>query len=806
MLRIQHLRMLFISFLILTVFLFEPFSGKGGDDCFYYSYLTSLMFDGDLLFYNDLANSNNPVFVSLAMVSQISATGLVKNPHPPGTALLVLPFFLMGYVFDSLMFGTFEHPRLDRYSFFILYTASLAAVFYVLVGLYLLSGVLTRYFSPQASLWSLLCVFITSPLIMYTFKFGLMSHSYSFFAVSLLIYLCLAEKTQREYWRAVLVGLTLGLIFLIRWQDIILILFPALIELLRVNKPASKLKIITIAVIILAFAPFLFLQCVCWKIIYGKFLTLPQGEEFFQPLQPHLFKFLFSGWNGLFATSPFLLIAIIGMVFMWGKNRLLTVIVLLVIGLHIYVCSANIAWFGGMSFGARRVVTVLPFFAFGFAALFEIILQRAVGFWRKFFYLFITVILVIHFLFVVFTYRGTFTYYAVPYQLWLWLDVFQWLIKNPLFTTSDSCWLKFLLYGRHIYLSIALLFLILVPFLCWYLLIRVFHWIKRLRFLFIVTFYLFIIILLSCLFLKKPKCYSPGLLLHQALQQETKEFLSQNLVLLTQALQADPANCVVRFKYLVTKLSLGETEQNLSAELKTFAEECGKFGASSLFTNKHLTPDLKQYLLQISSNEFLFDEYITGNVVLGFLQFGQCGAAKSRLEKSYIPPLPYMELQARLNEEQQNWTSALNWWRNITIFQPAFSGAWWKLREISITHPELILNQWGWDNQIIDKKLSQILYTNYKIAFRGTRLYASLHPHWQPTLVQATTELGNFLVKTGKYDEAFSIVEQTVNLIGNEPAFIPLYTLLLQYFQNKSDSVRVSWCLSRLKNTRSHQQ
>ncbi|MCX7766295.1 MAG: hypothetical protein N2246_06290, partial [Candidatus Sumerlaeia bacterium] len=776
MLITPQLQTLFICYFIIAVLLFEPFSGKGGDDCFYYSYLTSLMYDGDLLFYNDLANSNNPVFVSLGMVSQISDTGLVKNPHPPGTALLVFPFFLIGYLIDSLIFGTFTHPQLDRYSFFVLYVASLASVFYVLLGLYLLFGVLTRYYSSQVSLWSLICVFVTSPLIMYTLKFGLMSHSYSFFAVCLLTYLCLGEQHREEHWRAILLGLTLGLIFLIRWQDIILILFPALIEIFRIQRSDNKIKIKSVAIIILSFAPFLCLQCLCWKIIYGKFLTLPQGEEFFQPLKPHLMKFLFSGWNGLFATSPFLLIAIIGLGFMWLKNRLLTLILLLVIGLHIYVCSANVAWFGGMSFGARRIITVLPFFTFGFASIFEIILQRTSGFKRIFVHLMLIVILFIHILFVIFTHRGTFTYYALPYQLWLWLDIFQRLLQTPLLTTGDSYWLKFLLWGRHIYLSIVLSVLILVPILGCYLFIRIFHWINRLRVLLIITCYLFIIILISWLVIKIPKLYTPGLLLRQALQQETKEYLNENLVLLTQALQTDPTNCILKFKYLVTRLSQGETERNLTPDLLKFAWECGKFGSSSLFSNKHLPPELKQHILQIIRNEFLFDEYITGNVVLGFLQFGQADAAKNRLAKSYISPLPYMELRARLAEEQQDWISAAKWWRNITIFQPASSSAWWKLRELSINQPEAIMKQCGLDSPLINKKLSHILETNYKIAFRGTRLYASLHPHWQPTLIQATTELGNFLIKTGRYEEAFSIVEETDKLIGSEPAFIPIYT------------------------------
>ena len=115
-----------IIFALLVLVLSEPFDGKGGDECFYLAYLTSLVYDSDLLFYNDLLASNNPYFISIKMVSDISETGFVKNPYAPGTALLSLPFFLCGTVIDGLVSGSLSHPLHDRFSFFLLLITSIS--------------------------------------------------------------------------------------------------------------------------------------------------------------------------------------------------------------------------------------------------------------------------------------------------------------------------------------------------------------------------------------------------------------------------------------------------------------------------------------------------------------------------------------------------------------------------------------------------------------------------------------------------------------------------------------------------------
>lgn len=795
----SYLLWLIILFALLTLLLYEPFAGKGGDECFYLSYLTSILYDGDLLFYNDLLSSNNPYFISLGMASRITETGFVANPYAPGSALLAFPFFLLGTLAEAVSSGSLQLPPQDKYAFFILYFASFSAVFYTLLGLYLLFRLLTLRFPGQVAFWSLLALFITSPLIMYTLKKGFMSHSYSFFAVALFLYLCLGERRWSPLWHAFLIGMGAGLVSLARWQDAVLLIFPLFFFLTQIQKEIGKHKSPLLRLSLLAFAgfiPFFLLQIILWRIIYGKFLLLPQGEGFFRPLQPYLFKFLFSGWNGLFSTSPFLLIAFIGFFRLFRQLPCFSLSLLLPVILHIYICSANVDWFGGMSFGARRFCSALPFLSFGFAALFDALHKRLSSFKRLSFNSFLGVILFIHLLFVIFSHRGAFTYYFFPYQLWLWQEVILRLLLHPLWTLADSTWLQFLILGRNN--SLALLLFLMLPSFFFYLLLRATQRFPFFRATLIISIYLIVLFTAGWAYFRHREQYEPGLLLLQALKQEKTAPLKDNLTLLTQAMQKDPANCLIKFKYLVTRLSLGESEETLAEELKEFARHCTKFGAAVLFANKRISPELKKYLITLHTDDFLFDEYITGNIVLGFLQFRQKAEAQQRLARSFIPSISYMELMSRLAEEEGNFTQAAGWWARSLFFHPAHATAYWKLREFSVSHPEINLAQWDLGPEKIDKNLSRLLYTNYKINLRGTKLYGTLHPHWQPTLLQATTELCAFLLKTNKHDEAFSIAEESVRLIGSDPAFAGIYAELRKYYENKPQPSRLSICLNRI--------
>lgn len=124
--------------------------------------------------------------------------------------------------------------------------------------------------------------------------------------------------------------------------------------------------------IFLAFIP----QMLAWQILYGSPLTAPQGEGFFQFFRPEMLNVWFSTKRGLFTWSPILLFAVLGFVPLFQKNRLLGAATILIFVLETYVNSIVNDWWGGEAFGARRFISLMPFFALGLAAFIDFIRPR----------------------------------------------------------------------------------------------------------------------------------------------------------------------------------------------------------------------------------------------------------------------------------------------------------------------------------------------------------------------------------------------------------------------------------------------
>jgi hypothetical protein len=114
------------------------------------------------------------------------------------------------------------------------------------------------------------------------------------------------------------------------------------------------------------FAP----QMLAWQAIYGRPLAVSPVSPRLVWTDPHLVDVLWSSRNGLFALSPALYAAAIGLFLFVRLNRRLGV-ASLAIGLAMVCLNASVEdWWGGAGFGGRRFDSLTPLFVLGLAALF----------------------------------------------------------------------------------------------------------------------------------------------------------------------------------------------------------------------------------------------------------------------------------------------------------------------------------------------------------------------------------------------------------------------------------------------------
>jgi hypothetical protein len=173
-------------------------------------------------------------------------------------------------------------------------------------------------------------------------------------------------------------GALAGYAGLIRWQNVLFALLPAvevLVALGSALRSGDRLiarryllgGLAFTAAATVTFVP----QMLAWKAIYGSYLAVsPLGPQIHW-LQPQLADILFSSRNGLVAMSPVLYVAAIGLIGFAVRRPQFGVPVLAGIVAMTYFNASIHDWWGSDSYGGRRFDGVVPLLVPGLALAFE---------------------------------------------------------------------------------------------------------------------------------------------------------------------------------------------------------------------------------------------------------------------------------------------------------------------------------------------------------------------------------------------------------------------------------------------------
>lgn len=312
-------------------------SGVWGDGRYYYSYVRSLVIDGNLDFRNELAFFSEPI--------RLTKTGIASNKYAVGPALFWLPFFGIAHLLI----------RGDGYSHLYQILVGLGGVVYGVVGLYLCFRVCQNWFGRKIALIAVFGIWLASNLFFYTAVDPINSHSVSFFVAALLIFLWQKFWSEKDIAHLVVLGILTGVLGAIRTQDLIFVL-PILVW---VKNP------FILGGLFLGFLP----QLIVWQFLYGEIRSpyLFSGEKF-NWLNPQVFPVLFSQNNGLFVYSPILIFSLFGFYFFYKKNPFLSISAIILFLFQTYVVSSWHIWWGGAAYGGRMFISLMPFFIIGLAS------------------------------------------------------------------------------------------------------------------------------------------------------------------------------------------------------------------------------------------------------------------------------------------------------------------------------------------------------------------------------------------------------------------------------------------------------
>lgn len=335
----------------------------------YYAYLPAIFIYQDLNydFWDTVEKEKSPSHYIYEYRNTVN--GKVINKYYCGTAIAQTPFFLIAHFLSNLC-----DRDADGYTSFYPISISIAALFYLIIGLIFISKTLTTYKISESnkSITLIAAVFGTN-LFYYALVEPGMSHIYSFAFTALFVYLGRLYFQRFSKYDLLSLGLILGIITLIRPVNVLILLTLPFLSgnsnnLQKGIKELMRNKFY-FCLSSLGFLGILSIQLIIYKLSTGSFWAYSYNGETFNFTDPHFIEILFSYKKGLFLYTPTYLICLLGMVVIYKRNKFefysLTIFFIAIT----YVFSSWWMWYYGGSFSSRVYVELIPLFVISLAIL-----------------------------------------------------------------------------------------------------------------------------------------------------------------------------------------------------------------------------------------------------------------------------------------------------------------------------------------------------------------------------------------------------------------------------------------------------
>jgi len=322
---------------------------SNGDGFHYYSYLRSLLFDGDL----DLRND----YVLLGWHDPDA-----PNVLPVGAPLLWAPAVVTVHALRTAarLFGASAPNGVEP-----VYQATvcLATLVYGSAALFLLWSLLRRWVSPWVAFWTTVVCWVGSPLRFYLSVLPALAHGVEFFGAVLALLAFLHLREAMEPRRAALAGAACGLTFLARSQDGLLLLLPAAEIAWQVLSTRDVMRGLRCAAALAGgFLAAALPQMIVWQAMFGAPVLIPHqklhGADFLHTSDPQLWGALFSPRGGLFLTYPMVLAAVVGLALLVRRERRYVLMLVPVLLGMWYLNASVFDWYQ-----VRRFTGLVPFLA-----------------------------------------------------------------------------------------------------------------------------------------------------------------------------------------------------------------------------------------------------------------------------------------------------------------------------------------------------------------------------------------------------------------------------------------------------------
>jgi len=303
----------------------------------------------------------------------------VQTKYTYGVALLQAPFFLGAHILTQL-----RNQTPDGYSIYYRNAVDIAAIFYLIFGMLLLYLSIINFSSSRkwVVLLALTSLFLGSNVYYYAIMEGGMSHIYSFFLFSVLIFINAKwPKDKSHLWVWVAESLIVSLIVLIRPINLVFATLPIfwntntfaeLRQHIFYQLRPKRLLVWLICITLVALP-----QLMYWKYAYGSFIKDTYTNEGFVNLtKPYVFGVLFAPANGLLPYSVIMIGVLFGCLFLLRANHWMGKLCLMHFVGIVYLTASWYTWQFGCSCGMRNMVEYSSILAFPLTIFFDKVIYQ----------------------------------------------------------------------------------------------------------------------------------------------------------------------------------------------------------------------------------------------------------------------------------------------------------------------------------------------------------------------------------------------------------------------------------------------
>ena len=295
------------------------------------------------------------------------------SPWGLGYSFMAVPLLALGTGVDALA----GNPA-DGYSHWAVFFYCLASPLMAGIGLaalFLLPRSVAEYWrimpEDHQSAYSL---FVTLAIFFGTnvgyYAFSQMSHSSTFLFASLFLAVWWQVRDSESPRDWVVLGLVGGYLSICRWQDVLYLGGPILYDLFGGGWLKRSAWWRSRSLYAVGVGVWWVPQLLEWKAIYGKYLTIPQGDGIFSFPPPHVLQVLLSTENGWFICTPITVLGVAGLVVGAVKATRIYLPWIIVLTLQALVIGSVSFWSGLESFGARYMLSNMPLIGFGIITIF----------------------------------------------------------------------------------------------------------------------------------------------------------------------------------------------------------------------------------------------------------------------------------------------------------------------------------------------------------------------------------------------------------------------------------------------------